>query len=113
MRTTVSGCFTYPRNGRVSSSEAGHAVSTRACGYLADELVGGELVQDHIVAIQQRVFRSDAIRRRHKELHHEGSTSEGNPPSPMPDPPSHGGDAHQDDQRHNRKHVAGENGAAQ
>jgi len=31
-RKTASGCRTYPRNGRVSSSEAGHAVRIRAFG---------------------------------------------------------------------------------
>ena len=65
MRTTESGCFTYPKYGRVNSSEAGHAVRMVRCGCL-DNSSAACLCKQHIVAIQQRVLRCNAIGRRNK-----------------------------------------------
>src|SRR5271167_2193909 len=80
--------------------------SENACVWIAErELIRRELVEDDIVAIQQGVLRSNAIRRRDEQLGYECHTRKRKPPCPLPNSPMQRGKAQQDHERNNRKHV--------
>ena len=105
--------LTYPRKGRVNSSVAGHAVSTRACGIACRQFIGRLFVEDDVIAVEQRVFRSDPIRRGNKQREHKSCTHQRNPPGPMRDATPQRGNTKQDYQRYNWKHVASQHSASQ
>ncbi len=112
-RITSIGCFT------IAEERPRHLVRSWPCRqYPRVRIAPRNLrlrlcMQDDVIAIEQSVFRRDAIRRRREQGEHESHAHRHHAPHPMPQPSPQCRHANQDHQRQHRKHVPRQHRATQ